>query len=85
MILGIDGCSSGWVCALGAIENTQLKVIELRFAYHPDEIWTPAIKKICIDMPIGLPNISKKCEYYFRKNLNILSKKPSFLMIFGTI
>ena len=39
MIVGIDGCPSGWICALGTIEDNQLVKTEMRFVFHPDEIW----------------------------------------------
>ena len=61
MIVGVDGCPSGWVCALGTIEDNQIAKIEIQFVLHPDEIWKQyVVQKMCIDMPIGLPNISKK-------------------------
>ena len=61
MIVGIDGCPSGWVCALGIIEDNQITKIEMQFVLHPDEIWKKyTIQKMCIDMPIGLPKYSKK-------------------------
>jgi predicted RNase H-like nuclease len=61
MIVGVDGCPSGWICALGTIEDYKIKKIEMQFVLHPDEIWKQyAVQKMCIDMPIGLPNQSKK-------------------------
>ena len=61
MIVGIDGCPSGWVCALGTIEDNQLVQTEIRFVLHPDEICQQyTVQKMCIDMPIGLPKHSKK-------------------------
>ena len=61
MIVGIDGCPSGWVCALGTIEDNQLVQTEMRFVLHPDEICQQyTVQKMCIDMPIGLPKHSKK-------------------------
>ena len=61
MIVGIDGCPSGWVCALGTIEDNQLVKTEMRFVLHPDEnLSTIYGTKYCIDMPIGLPKYSKK-------------------------
>ena len=63
MIVGIDGCPSGWVCALGTIEDNQLVKTEMRFVLHPDEICQQyTVQKMCIDMPIGLPKHSKKGE-----------------------
>ena len=61
MIVGIDGCPSGWICALGTIKEKQIAQIEMQFVLHPDEIWKKyAVQKMCIDMPIGLPSVSKK-------------------------
>lgn len=61
MIVGIDGCPSGWICALGTIEDNQIVKIKMQFVLHPNEIWQQyVVQKMCIDMPIGLPKYSKK-------------------------
>ena len=61
MIVGIDGCPSGWICALGTIEENQIVKLKMQFVLHPSEIWQQyVVQKMCIDMPIGLPKYSKK-------------------------
>ena len=56
-VAGVDGCPSGWICALLRIENGKAVDGHLQLAENFAAVLalepSPAI--IAIDMPIGLP------------------------------
>ena len=60
MIIGVDGCSGGWVCAKGEMQEDRIINVEIVVVSHPKDIWNASITKMCIDMPIGLLQISNK-------------------------
>ena len=56
-VAGVDGCRSGWICALMQVSEGRPMYGELRFAMDFGRVLglIPSPAVIAIDMPIGLP------------------------------
>jgi len=60
MVIGIDGCPSGWAAVLADGVNYEVKLIDTADIEQLTELFTLA-DSVCIDMPIGLAG--RGCPY----------------------
>ncbi|WP_148413551.1 DUF429 domain-containing protein [Haloferax sp. KTX1] len=67
-VIGVDGCRSGWVCAIAA------DGLAVRVAADFDAVWELAserdAERVLVDIPIGLPeSIRRACDREARERL----------------
>jgi len=69
IVAGIDGCRTGWICA---VLDTESRAVEVQILSHIADIEAtlPMLAIAMIDIPIGLPNAgARECDTLVRRLL----------------
>ena len=85
LVVGVDGCRSGWVCACRSAEGLNVRVV-------PDfeTVWTDVVSeatnRILVDIPIGLPTSSRRtCDVEARRRLGSRASTVFFAPVRGVL
>src|SRR5262249_53693005 len=72
LVIGADGCRSGWVCVLADAESGRVEKIFIA-SHFAEIVALPGIARIAVDMPIGIPafttRLGRVCDSALRRSL----------------
>lgn len=85
LVVGVDGCRAGWVCAYSSADGLSVSV-----ASTFESVWTdvvsPQTERVLVDIPIGLPSSSRRaCDGAARRRLGSRASTVFFAPVRGVL